>query len=97
MALIDCALSGGKLKRWCVGGFFRSQAFSPPAVSHCSLSTGWWNGFGGVWEWHGWAGEVEEAGNTVAGGDGMAGLWFEEDHPNHSNSYVVFSFFPNFL
>jgi hypothetical protein len=96
MALIDCASGGGKLERWCVVFFFRSQAFFPPAVSHCTLSTDWWNGFGGVWEWRGWAGEAEEARNTIAGGDGMAGPRFEENHPNHSNSYVDFSVFSQF-
>ncbi len=39
---------------------------------------------------------MQEARNAIAGGNGMAGPCFEEDHPNHSNSYVDFPFFPIF-
>jgi hypothetical protein len=44
-----------------------------------------------------WVGKAEEANDGNAGGDGMSDPCFEEDHPNHSSSYVVFPVFFNFL
>ena len=41
--------------------------------------------------------KAEEADNGTAGSDGMSDPRFEEDHPNHSSSYVNFSVFFNFL
>ncbi len=38
-------------------------------------------------------GKAEEAGNGIVDIDGMANPWFEEKHPNHSNSFVDFDHF----
>jgi hypothetical protein len=38
-------------------------------------------------------GKAEETGNGIAGSNGMADPWFEEKHPNRSNSYVDFVHF----
>ncbi len=40
---------------------------------------------------------MEEADDGTAGGDGMADPRFEEEHPNHSSSYVDFDHFFSFL
>jgi hypothetical protein len=78
-------------------GFFRSQAFFPPAPRCAPPSIGWYSGDIWTWEQLRWVGEAEEAEDGTASGDGMSDPHFEEDHPNHSSSYVNFSVFFNFL
>ncbi len=71
-------------------GFFRSRAFFPPALRCAPPSIGWYSGVDGTWERFGWVRKVEEADDGTTGGNGMADPRFEEEHPNHSSSYVDF-------
>ena len=77
--------------------FFRSRAFFPPAPRRAPPSIGWYSGVDGTWERFGWVRKVEEADDGTTGGNGMADPCFEEEHPNHSSSYVDFVRFFQFL